>query len=215
MHVAMAPHIAEQKRHLRFAGVLLVLVGIVSFMGIITAEATYPGYSTADNMISDLGGTVPPDSIVLEPASTIFNATMVVCGLMLLGGVYLLHKLYRRPLFTVFFMLFGIGALGVGVFPGDTGDPHALAAMTTFLCGSIAAMAAYVIEEGPLRFLSVALGAVSLAALLLYVIVGESSHPLGTLGVGGIERWVAYPLILWVLALGGYLLGRESTAHKA
>ncbi|HHN81013.1 MAG TPA: hypothetical protein ENN11_00100 [Methanomicrobia archaeon] len=62
-------------------------------------------------MISDLGGTIPPDSIVLGPASTIFNVTMVVCGLMLIAGAYLLHKLYRRPLFTVFFMLFGIGAL--------------------------------------------------------------------------------------------------------
>jgi hypothetical membrane protein len=211
----MALHDHGQQKHRRIAGILLVLVGIVSFMGIITAEATYPGYSTADNMISDLGGTVPPNSIVLEPASTIFNATMIVCGLMLLGGACLLHKLYRKSHFTVFFLLFGIGVLGVGVFPGDTGDPHALAAMTTFLCGSIAAIAEYVIEEGPLRFLSVALGAVSLATLLLYVVVGESSHPLSTLGVGGIERWVAYPLILWVLALGGYLLGRESAIRMA
>ncbi|RZN45231.1 DUF998 domain-containing protein [archaeon] len=211
----MALHIANQKKHLRLAGILLVLVGIIAFMGIITAEATYPGYSTADNMISDLGGTEPPDSIVLEPASTIFNATMAICGIMLIGGAYLIHLLYRRPIFSVFFMLFGAGVLGVGVFPGDTGDPHALAAMTTFLCGSIAAITAYAIEEGPLRLLSVALGAVSLATLLLYIFVGESSHPLATLGVGGIERWVAYPLILWVLALGGYLLGRESAAHKA
>lgn len=188
MHVTMPPHIADQKRYLRFAGVLLVLVGIVVFMGIITAEATYPGYSTADNMISDLGGTEPPNSVVLEPASTIFNATMIVCGLMLIAGAYLLHKLYRRPLFSVFFMLFGMGALGVGVFSGDTGDPRALAAMTTFLCGGIAAITAYVIEEGPLRLLSVALGAISLATLMLYIFVGEPSHPLATLGVGGIER---------------------------
>jgi hypothetical protein len=33
--------------------------------------------------------------------------------------------------------------------------------------------------------------------------------------VGGIERGVAYPLILWVLALGGYLLGRESAIRMA
>ncbi|MGZ4911320.1 MAG: hypothetical protein ACXV5N_13655 [Halobacteriota archaeon] len=43
---------------------LLLIAGIVAIMGIITAEATYPGYSTAKNDISDLGATRPPNSII-------------------------------------------------------------------------------------------------------------------------------------------------------
>jgi hypothetical membrane protein len=50
------------------AGALLVIAGIVAIMGIITAEATYPGYSTAKNDISDLGATRPPNSIIKQPA---------------------------------------------------------------------------------------------------------------------------------------------------
>ena len=44
-------------------------------MGIITAEALYPGtFSTGANEISDLGGTRPPNSVILQPSATIFNA---------------------------------------------------------------------------------------------------------------------------------------------
>ncbi len=30
------------------------------------------------------------------------------------------------------------------------------------------------------------------------------------MGMGGVERWVAYPVMLWILGLGGYLLGAGS-----
>jgi hypothetical protein len=28
--------------------------------------------------------------------------------------------------------------------------------------------------------------------------------------MGGVERWVAYPVVLWVIGMGGYLLGYGS-----
>jgi hypothetical protein len=31
--------------------------------------------------------------------------------------------------------------------------------------------------------------------------------PVAILGIGGLERWVAYPVALWVTGFGGYLLG--------
>jgi hypothetical protein len=34
-----------------------------------------------------------------------------------------------------------------------------------------------------------------------------NSSPLAAMGEGGGERWIAYPIILWVMALGGYLMG--------
>ena len=70
------------------AGALLVIAGIVAIMGIITAEATYPSYSTAKNDISDLGAARPPNSIIKQPAAGIFGATLVISGLLLIGGAF-------------------------------------------------------------------------------------------------------------------------------
>jgi hypothetical membrane protein len=53
-------------------------------MVIITAEATYPGYSTAQNDISDLGATTPPNSIIKQSAATIFGVGAI--GVALFNG---------------------------------------------------------------------------------------------------------------------------------
>lgn len=50
---------------------------------------------------------------------------------------------------------------------------------------------------------------INLTALATYFLLGES-NPLWSLGVGGAERWVAYPVILWLLGYGGYVAGRGS-----
>jgi hypothetical protein len=38
---------------------------------------------------------------------------------------------------------------------------------------------------------------------------GDSAFYLG-LGLGGIERFVVYPLLLWMLGFGAYLIGDSS-----
>jgi hypothetical protein len=48
---------------------------------------------------------------------------------------------------------------------------------------------------------------ISLGSLLSYVLVGEGT-PLMPLGIGGVERWVAYPIVIWVTGFGGYLSAR-------
>jgi hypothetical protein len=52
--------------------------------------------------------------------------------------------------------------------------------------------------------LSAILGAIALATLGSYILLGDGS-PLAGLGIGGLERWVAYPIVIWVIAFGGYL----------
>ena len=48
----------------KIAGVLLSIAGAAILMGIITAEALYPApYNTAQNTISDLGGTMPSEGV--------------------------------------------------------------------------------------------------------------------------------------------------------
>ena len=195
-------------RYLAVAGALLFAAGLIAFMGIITAEALYPeGYSTSQNAISDLGGTEPPDSVIEEPSATIFNSAMMATGLLVLVSAVFLQIGTRRWLAAVFVALFGLGALGVGVFPGDTGTIHALFALLTFGAGGVAAITCYAIETAPFRYFSVVVVSLEIKVLVLFFALGDSS-PLAPLGMGGVERWVAYPIVIWVLGFGGHLMGR-------
>lgn len=199
---------AVRPRYLAAAGLLLFVTGVVAFMGIITAEALYPaGYSTSQNEISDLGATKPPDSRIEEPSATIFDTVMMVCGAFVIVAAACVQRGFRRWPAPVLIGLFGLGVLGVGVFPGDTGNVHALFAMLTFIAGGVAAIVTLTISTPPFSYMSVLLGVVALVSLILQVILGDSS-PMAGLGIGGVERWVAYPIVLWATGLGGYLLGR-------
>lgn len=205
-----ASAIAERAAELRVAGAMLVTAGAIILLGIITAEALYPApYATGVNEISDLGGTRPPEGLVFQPSATIFDASMVVIGLVVIVAAVLVQRGFERRAVTIPLLLLGIGALGVGVFPGNTGTPHALSAMLTFVSGGVACVTGAIVTRGPFRVLSVALGAVSLLTLGSYMVLGESA-PMAGLGVGGVERWIVYPIVLWVTAFGGYLAGRAA-----
>ncbi len=192
--------------YLRLSGTLFLVGSMVAFLGIITAETLYPGYSTSENEISDLGATRPPDSMTEQPSSNIFGGSMIVTGIMITMGSYFVDYVYRKRLVSVPMILFGVGVLGVGVFNGSWGGIHATFAMITFLFGAVSAIVAYRIESFPMRYVSVALGVISLFSLLSYMFMGDSG-PLSALGIGGVERWVAYPILLWSLGFGGYLMG--------
>jgi hypothetical membrane protein len=195
------------------AGALFFLAGVVAIMGIISGEALYPGYNTNENEISDLGATRPPNSIILQPSATIFNTTMMMVGLCFIIGSYFLLRASTRRSVAIPALLLGVGALGVGIFPGNYGGVHALFAMLTFVSGGVAAILSYRVLSAPMKYLAVALGAIGLSSLLMYMFLGESS-PLASMGDGGVERWVAYPIILWAMGFGGYLMGNNATSSE-
>ncbi len=195
-------------RLLAAAGVLLVVAGLIAYLGIITAEALYPaGYSTSGNTISDLGATEPPNSVIKEPSATIFDSAMVSAGLAIIAAALCLAWGFRRVAVTVFTGLTGLGILGVGLFPGNTGNIHAIFALIAFFAGGLAAIVSLTVQSLPFSVISTILGVVSLATLLVYMILGEGS-PMAGMGIGGVERWVAYPILAWMLSFGGYLMGR-------
>ena len=210
-HIA-AVHIAARTRtwasDLRLGGGLLFIAGATILMGIITAEALYPGtFSTGANEISDLGGTRPPNSVILQPSATIFDLSMTLIGVLVMAGSWFVQSAFGRRSVTIPIAVLGVGALGVGFFPGNTGNPHAVFAMVTFISGGIAAISAARLTSAPFRYLSFFLGAASLATLGMYMLLGDGS-PMALLGIGGVERWIVYPVVLWITAFGGYLSGR-------
>lgn len=127
----MTENTSRRKRHAALSGLLLFLAGAVILMGIITAEALYPGYSTSQQAISDLGASEPPESVIVQPSATIFNATMMVSGLLILAGTVFVISSFRARGFPVLLVLLGAGALGVGIFPGNYGSLHAILALIT------------------------------------------------------------------------------------
>jgi len=193
---------------LRIAGLALFSAGAILFMTIITAEALYPiAYTTGGNEISDLGGTRPLMGLVFQPSATIFNAGMVVSGLCVVLGAIVLQRAVRRWSVSLPVAVLGTAAVTVGIFPGNTGNPHAIAAMVAFISGGLAAVSTSRVVAAPFRYVLMLLGVVNLVMLASYFTLGDA-NPMWALGVGGAERWVAYPVILWLMGFGGYVAGR-------
>ncbi|CQH59815.1 DUF998 family protein [Halobacterium hubeiense] len=188
----------ETGRARALAGTALVGGGALTILGFVAAEALYPGYSAADQRISALGAASAPAA-----SQTTFNATMVLSGLLVAFTAYALGSVYERPLFPGVFAVTGVGVVGVGVFPTQTGALHYVAAFVAFGGLGLSALAAAATVRGPMRYVSAALGVAELAAFVAFVSLGGGTP----LGIGGLERWVAYLGLAWVLAFGGFLLG--------
>jgi hypothetical membrane protein len=186
------------------AGLLLFLAGAIIFMGIITAEAFYPsGYTTANSEISDLGATVRPNSVSYQPSAAIFNYTMMLAGLMTAVAALLQHKWYKKYLFTIPLLLLGVGMLGVGVFPGNKDPWHGIFALLTFNMGGLMAITSFKIVSAPFKYTGIVFGLITLITLY------TASFFIPVIGDGGTERWVAYPVVLWLTGIGGYFLNEK------
>ena len=194
------------------AGILYSSAGFVLLMGIITAETKYPIFRhyTTRQEISDLGGTKPPQGLVTQPSAMIFDTTMLITGVLLLAGAFALWRLYRDRLLTVVSTLFGAGALGVGIFPGNT-TPHPNVAMIAFVFAPLTAIAVFRVTSAPFRFMSLFAGLLSLAALIAGLL-GDNNPAVKSIGIGGTERWQVFPIILWLAFFGGYLL---ASGHRS
>lgn len=187
-------------------------------LAVVVAESQYPGYSTRDNTLSDMSGSCPsvdPDnplacvgSIILEPSATIFRTTTFAIGLSAAASAFLIHKTLIGRLASALLCVVGIGAMGVAIFPGNAGIAHGIFSMVTFFSGGAAAVAFYGILKSPaMKYLSLATGAVVLGVMVSIVAMANSDPFTATLGVGGAERLVVYPVVLWLIALGGDLVG--------
>lgn len=193
---------AETKASLTKSGLLLFLAGFIIFMGIITGEIYYPReFNTRNSYISELAASMPPETDVPQPSAIIFNTAMIVSGLMImLAGLYV-QMIFNRLLATIPLGIFGLGLVGVGVFPGYIIPWHGIFALVVFISGGIGAITSYKIVRAPLQFIFMFFG---LIALFLTVF---SKFAVPYLGAGGAERWLLYPVVFWILGLGAYLLG--------
>jgi hypothetical membrane protein len=192
--------------------VLRSLAGAAILMGFITAEALYPGvYTTHTNTVSHLGASEPPNSVVLQPSAAIFDITMLVTGAMILAGAWFAYRALRRKPVLIPTALLGLGTLGVGIVPLTHPTPHTLFAFTAFVAGGVAIVLSSRLTAAPFRYLWMVLGTVALAATVLALDAFRSWTPMVELGEGGLERWIVYPIVLWLVAFGSYLMSTADT----
>jgi hypothetical membrane protein len=118
-------------------------------------------------------------------------------------------KASNSKLFTVVIAVTGVGAMGVGIFTEDTLLVHAFFSITVFAFAGISAIVSSKLSKSWFSYISVLLGIISLVALYLLV----SGKDLG-LGVGGIERMIAYPTLLWMIGFGARLIGEPEISPK-
>ena len=199
------PRAAPNRTRATVAGVLLSITGIGMIMSIITNEALYPlarHYSTFANAISDLGGTEPPNSYMVQPNRLIFIVTMALSGALVLTSTYLLWQVVQRRRVLVALGAFGVGLVGIAVFPGNVATWHPWFALVSFVGGSMAAILSRRILDTPVRYFAVILGAIALVASVAGLEAFEGSGPQDWIGLGGVERWIAYPVLLWLVLFG-------------
>ena len=127
---------------LKLAGSLIFFAGIQWSITVLAAETLFPGYSIMANDLSDLASTVPPNESVLQPSAMLFNVTTFLFGMLIIASAFLIHRVCKKQLFTSLLALSGLAAIGVGIFPGDTGTIHGLVALAWFVTAPLSAIVA-------------------------------------------------------------------------
>jgi hypothetical membrane protein len=182
----------------KYAGTLLFIGAVQCVLGVLISEALYPGYSTSIQTISSLG---------IGPSAIIFNSSVFLIGILGLAATYFIYQEFKSNMFTALLAMTHIGTVGVGIFTEATTTftIHVIFSVITYLFGGMAAIMAYKIQKQPLSILSAILGVFSITAMVLLAL----QIYLG-LGLGGMERMVAYPLLLWEVSLGTQLISQSS-----
>lgn len=184
----------------KVAGTLLFLGAVQFLIVLVVAEALYPNYSVSLNYISDLG---------VGSTALIFNSSVFLLGLLVVAGAYFIREAFKSNFLFITLILTGIGAMMVGLFPETAGVMHTIASLITFLFGGLAAIVSYRVEKPPFSYLSVVLGAMGLVGLGLF-----ASGNYLSLGVGGMERMIAHPVLLWAVGFGGHLVSHSKDAKS-
>jgi hypothetical membrane protein len=188
------------------AGLLLVVAGAAVLLAIVTAEALYPAaYDSTTNTVSDLGA-MRPANVVRQPSAGIFDGTMVAAGAAIALAAALLARAGAGLTAVLPLAGLGVGMVLVGVFPGSTVMAvHQLVSLLAFVSGGLAAILTARLLPRPLRPVQVLFGVVALAFLLGYEVLRHLAV-FASLGEGGTERWIVYPVALSLVVLGSALV---------
>ena len=192
---------------LRLPGFLLFILAAQFMTVIMLAASIAPDYDVSGGAISDLG--------VIAETALLFNVSLIAVGVLNVVGGYGFFRSHGRPWILATFVIAGIGAAGAGLLPLDRSDLHGIFALLAFAFFNVQAIAAGLVLRGPMRPISIVAGLAGMAFVVLMVI-GDSGNPavFGPIGHGGAERMIVYPVMLWLMAFGGYLMAERTAAGE-
>jgi hypothetical membrane protein len=206
------PLVHRSVRH----GAILWIVATVQF--VVAMAVTQIGYgssySLTQNYISDLGANVCENiggRYVCSPWHLVFNLSIVLFGLLLILGLILVRTAFpprgTRTIGLGLLAIAAVGAIGVGLSPETYNlTIHTLSAAIAFVVGGIAlivlgfAMFRDTRWDG-FRAYTMLSGLVGLVAFALF-----EAKAYGPLGVGGMERLIVAPILLWSVVVGIHLV---------
>ncbi|MEU3557505.1 DUF998 domain-containing protein [Streptomyces fragilis] len=183
-------------------------------------ESAWPRpYSWAAHNISDLGNvTCGPQGrseprYVCSPEHALMNGSFIALSVLFLAGVVLAGGLWRHgPAGLATRAALATTASGfalAGLAPADVDEPvHVLGAVLALGVGNLALFlaGAGLADRVPRLWRRVAVVAAATGSTACVLLLLERDMGLGT---GGMERFAAYPILLWAFALGlAGLLGR-------
>ncbi len=196
------------------AGSLLSKGGLQWLFCIVIAEGTHLGfniapnewipYSSKTNYVSDLG---------IGSTALLYNLSLFLLGLMVVGASVLHQREHGSRLFSILLATTGVGAAGVALFPADVQPIHGIFQAVAMLFGSVASLATLRLERTSFSYISSFLGAFSLVATVVFFpylgLKVENAVTFLGLGKGAMERLAIYPILMWTIGYGFYLMGRR------
>lgn len=207
-------------------GALLLIIGSVQFfIAMAVEQALRPGYlavGPGSNTISDLGVNINGWSY-----DWIFNGSVMALGIMAIAGIVVLYPIFPRNGRTYpAAWILGLGCLGafcIGIFTESStamgGRAHDYFSVFTFGFANIGLTMMGIAMWGDRTWgryalLTLGLGVLSVVALAFYIQNILTKGAFFGLGEGGLERVVAFPVLLWAIFVGIVVLHRESVAGR-
>jgi hypothetical membrane protein len=193
----------------RRAGILFIL-GASAFLLLTTAaESIYPNFSLQTNAISDLAAIGTSTTVIEEIAILALS----ICWLI---GMYCSFRNTRKNRLMVMYLLPGVAFFLAGISPENVNLViHSFGAVLGFPLGGAVAILSYRMIRSFFRYFAVALGLLSVGSTVIIfigwrVVCGTCGYLQGLnrlfLGLGGWESMIIYPLMIWLIGFGNYLM---------
>jgi hypothetical membrane protein len=216
--------ISEKASDYRTAGGLFTFGGLFFLLLNTASESLYPNFSMLNNAMSDMAALGTRTTLIEETA--IFGTAIS----WIVGAYILFRKTEKRGL-LILNVLPGTGFLLAGISPENVNLViHSLGALIAFPFGAIAVFLSYRFIRSDFRYFSLALGGLSVAATLVTFLGQRILGPCGTcvgktpgyvqslsqlgLGLGGWESMIVYPLLIWLIGFGSYLMAQGKRSER-